>query len=130
MAEIQAFRGLRFRLDKPDDLGLFAAPPYDMVDAAMVDELYRRSPWNTIRIIQNKPESADSANRDRHRRAARLMGEWLQTGRIARDQAPAVYVYRHSFTLGAAPATSYARTGVIVLVKLVDYADEIGRAHV
>jgi uncharacterized protein (DUF1015 family) len=129
MAEIRPFRGYRYHLDNPDDLGRYAAPPYDMVDAAMVDELYRRDPLNTIRVIQNRAEPSDAANRDRHRRAAALLGEWMGNGRIARDQAPAVYVYRHTFTLGTAPAITYARTGIIVLVKLVDFAEGVVQPH-
>jgi uncharacterized protein (DUF1015 family) len=126
MARIRAFNGYRYRLNAPDDLNLYAAPPYDMVDDAMVDRLYAKSAFNTIRIIQNKPEPGDAANRDRHRRAATLLNGWINDKRIAADAAPSMYGYRHSFTING---VAYARTGVIALVELVDYAAGVVQPH-
>jgi uncharacterized protein (DUF1015 family) len=93
-----------------------------MLDAAMVDELYAKDPRNVVRIIQNKAEASDTANADRHRRAAAIFGTWIENGTIIRDTAPSLYFYQQHFNImrGGA-AESHVRTGVIALVKLVDY---------
>jgi uncharacterized protein (DUF1015 family) len=130
MADIEQFRGYRYRLDKPGDLGDVASPPYDMVDAGMVERLYARSPYNVVRIVQNRPHDSDTTNSDRHHRAAGLFASWIDEGRIVRDEVPSAYVYRQSFAVQEAggPVTR-ERTAVVVLVKLVDYADGIVQPH-
>ena len=130
MARITPFKGLCYRLEKPGDLGRFISPPYDMVDDAMIDALYCRDPLNVVRIIQNKPQEADSANKDRHRRAAGLLRQWIDEGALVRDKSPSVYVYRQQFDVARREGgVTYTRTGVIVLVKLVDYEEGVVFPH-
>jgi uncharacterized protein (DUF1015 family) len=130
MAQIKPFSGLSFKVDKPEDLGRFVAPPYDMIDDAMIEELYKKDPHNVVRIIQNKPEASDTANADRHRRAAVLLHEWIETGAIVRDGAPSLYFYQQQFSVmeGGTPV-SRTRTGVIALVKLIDYEEGVVFPH-
>lgn len=130
MALIKPFKGLCYRLETPGDLARFISPPYDMVDDAMIDALYCRDPLNVVRIIQNKPQEADSANKDRHRRAAGLLRQWIGNGTLVRDKSPSVYVYRQQFDIARREgAVTYTRTGVIVLVKLVDYEEGVVFPH-
>jgi uncharacterized protein (DUF1015 family) len=122
MALIKPFAGLCFNLEKPDDLKNFVAPPYDMLSAAMVDELYNKDPHNVVRIIQNKSEPSDAGNIDRHYRAAVLFHEWIENKTIVRDNTPSLYFYRQQFTIKHGDTMiARTRTGVIALVKLVDY---------
>lgn len=127
---IKPFQGLCFKLEKPEELGRFVSPPYDMLDAAMVDELYGKDPHNVVRIIQNKPEASDKANVDRHRRAARLFMQWIDEAAIVRDDSPSIYFYQQQFdAMRGAAAAGYTRTGVIALVKLVDYEEGVVFPH-
>jgi uncharacterized protein (DUF1015 family) len=119
-----------FKLEKPEDLGRFVAPPYDMLDTAMVDDLYRKDPHNVVRIIQNKPEASDKANADRHHRAAKLFRQWIDDRIIVRDKSPSVYFYQQQFhATSGTTAVTRTRTGVIALVKLVDYEAGIVFPH-
>jgi uncharacterized protein (DUF1015 family) len=121
---IKPFKGLTYKLGRPEDLGRYAAPPYDMLDAAMIDELYGKDPNNVVRIIQNKAQASDGANADRHRRAAALFSQWVESGTVVRDQAPSMYFYQQEFEAPRGRSTAgYTRTGVIALVKLVDYEE-------
>jgi uncharacterized protein (DUF1015 family) len=126
MAEIKPFRGVRYKLDKPQDLGKLIAPPYDMIDAAMVDRLYEKDPLNAVRIMQNRPEPADTCNKDRHIRAAGIFRDWYSKGILKLDDAPSVYVYEQTFSTGG---SEYVRTGVVVLAKLVDFEEGIVLPH-
>ncbi len=130
MATIKPFTGLYFNLQRPEDLGKFVSPPYDMIDDAAVDELYKKDPRNVVRIIQNKPLPSDTGNQERHNRASRLFQEWVRDSTIVRDASPSMYFYQQQFESSQAgrPVT-HTRTGVIALVKLVDYGEGIVSPH-
>jgi uncharacterized protein (DUF1015 family) len=122
MADIRPFYAYRYVLDKPEDLGKFVAPPYDMIDTATVSRLYEKDPANVVRVIQNKKEPSDTENRDRHHRAAAFLNDWISSGVLVRDPEPSLYVYRHEFEVKQGSRTlSCRRTAIIALVKLVDY---------
>ena len=126
MAQIQPFKGFCFRLEKPGDLGAVVAPPYDMIDGPMIDELYAKDASNVVRIIQNKKQSSDARNSDRHLRAAGFLKRWTADGTLFQDERPSVYLYKQEFSVSGARLT---RTGVIVLVKLVDYEEGVVFPH-
>jgi hypothetical protein len=42
MAEIQAFRAIRYDLGRVGSLGDVVAPPYDVIGAEFQEELYRK----------------------------------------------------------------------------------------
>ncbi len=54
MANIQAFRGLRFDLSRVGSLSSVVAPPYDVIDERLQNELYERNPHNVVRLILNR----------------------------------------------------------------------------
>lgn len=130
MADIKPFNGYRFSVKKPEDLGALIAPPYDMLDAKMIDELYAKHPANVVRVTQNKPQVGDTANRDRHVRAAQCLQEWIVNGTMVKDDKPSVYLYEQKFSYKAGAEVKEAvRTGVVVLVKLVEFADKVVLPH-
>ena len=59
MAELQAFRGLRYDPGHVGSLSDVVAPPYDVIDGPLQEALYQRHPANIIRLILNRPEVAD-----------------------------------------------------------------------
>ena len=63
MADIRAFRAFRYDLGRVGALSDVIAPPYDVIDPALQQALYDRSPYNVIRLILNKEEP------QRHRHA-------------------------------------------------------------
>jgi uncharacterized protein (DUF1015 family) len=97
-----------------------------MIDDAIQERLYATDPHNYVRIIQNRSESSDSTNRERHRRASGLLHRWIDDGTIQRDAAPSVYIYRQHYTHNEA---DYHRTGAIVQVKLTDFDRGIVLPH-
>jgi uncharacterized protein (DUF1015 family) len=50
MPEIQAFRGLRFNLATVGSLSDIVAPPYDVIDSSLQDNLYARTEYNVLRL--------------------------------------------------------------------------------
>jgi len=53
VAEIQPFRGVRYRVPE-SDLPKVLAPPYDVIPPAYQTELYARDPRNVVRVILNR----------------------------------------------------------------------------
>jgi len=131
MAEIKPFRGYRFKLDKPEDLGSYCAPPYDMLDDAMVDALYAKHPNNVVRITQNKREAADTANKDRHVRAGEFLNKWIGGSVITRDDADSIYIYRQQFNAPGEDGKPVAREriGFCSALKLVGLDEGIVLPH-
>jgi uncharacterized protein (DUF1015 family) len=130
MAEIRPFKGYRYKLSKQEDLGNFIAPPYDMLDDGKIEGLYNKNPLNAVRIDQNRREPGDRTNRDRHDRAARLFADWVNSGAVRVDEKPSLYVYEQRFTVErAGKKEPFERSGIVALVKLVDFSESIVLPH-
>ena len=60
MAHIEPFRAFRYDATKVA-LADVATQPYDKITPAMQDRYYSASPYNLVRIILGKRQSADDA---------------------------------------------------------------------
>src|SRR5271166_2588507 len=87
MADIRAFRAFRYDLGRVGALGDVIAPPYDVIDPALQQQLYERSPYNVIRLILNKETPGDSENENRYSRAARCLHDWQREDVLVQDSA-------------------------------------------
>ena len=54
MPQTAPFAALRYNLDHVGSLSDVIAPPYDVIDPELQDQLYKRHPANVIRIILNR----------------------------------------------------------------------------
>ena len=73
MPSIQAFRGLRYDLGHVGALSDVIAPPYDVIDEQLQDELYAKSDYNCVRLILNKMLPTDDETNNRYTRAAKTL---------------------------------------------------------
>ncbi len=115
MAEIRAFRGYRYDLGRVGALSDVIAPPYDVIDAALQQQLYDRSPYNVVRLILNKEEPTDDEQHNRYTRAAGYLRDWQQTGILAQDSARSLYVYHQDFEV---EGRRHTRKGFMARVRL------------
>jgi len=113
--EIQAFRAFRYDLGRVGALSDVVAPPYDVIDGALQDRLYARSPHNVIRLILNKETPGDSAGDNRYSRAARCLRDWQQEGILTQDSARSLYVYQQEFEV---EGRRHTRKGFLARVRL------------
>src|SRR5215470_15043370 len=92
MADIAPFRGLLYNTKKTGDASKVVAPPHDVISPEEQEKLYKRSPYNVVRLILNQePEPYESV--------ARLFEEWQREGVLVRDDKPALYFLRQRFSL-------------------------------
>ena len=77
MADISAFRGIRYR----DDIALddVVAPPYDVLSAAQAAELRARSPYNAVHVDLPVPPGA-AADEEAYLRAAATFRDLARRG--------------------------------------------------
>lgn len=119
MPRFEPFAGLRYAASV--DLDRVIAPPYDVVLPPERAVLAGRDPANAIRV--ELPEPDEQAGLDRYRAAAHLLARWEHEGVVARDPAPALYVYRMT------PPGGKATTGVIGCVGIDDASAESVLPH-
>jgi uncharacterized protein (DUF1015 family) len=115
MADIRAFRAFRYDLGRVGKLSDVIAPPYDVIDPALQQALYDRSPYNVIRLILNKEEPTDTESNNRYTRAARTLREWQDDGILTHDSARSFYVYHQEFEV---EGRRYTRRGFLARVRL------------
>ena len=120
MPDIQAFRALRYDLGHVGSLSDVVAPPYDVIDRALQESLYKRHPANVIRLILNRAEPGDEDDDARYRRAAGYLKNWRSEGVLAADSQPALYVYHQTFSHGDATIT---RRGFLCRVRLERFGE-------
>jgi uncharacterized protein (DUF1015 family) len=115
MAEIHAFRGVRYDVKRVGSLTDVVTPPYDRVPEDVQATLYARSPLNMVRIIKGRAEPGDDERNNVYTRAAGTFREWLGSGVLVRDPDPSLYVYHQEYTFGG---ERLVRRGVMALAKL------------
>ena len=114
MAEVRAFRGIRFAAaSQGRDLGDYVSPPFDMITPAVERELLERSEHNIVRL-----ELAPREGEDRYGFVAETQAQWEADGVLMRDEEPSVYVTEETFKYGGETQT---RRGFIAAVRLEEY---------
>ncbi|MBA2662361.1 MAG: DUF1015 domain-containing protein [Bradymonadaceae bacterium] len=129
MAEIKAFRGMRFNPSRFDneEFARLVAPPYDVIDATEQDELYARHSNNIVRLDLNRTQASDEAENNRYTRARRHMMDWLATGVLRIDDAPVFFVHLQEFS--DETGARHSRRGFVSLTRLADYEEGIVLPH-
>jgi uncharacterized protein (DUF1015 family) len=124
VADIRAFRAYRYDLGRVGALGAVVAPPYDVIDSALQQALYDRSPYNVIRLILNKEQPTDTESDNRYTRAARCLREMQQDDILVQDSARSLYVYHQEFEV---EGKRHTRRGFLARVRLEPFGQ--GRVY-
>src|SRR5215813_8973884 len=114
MADVQAFRGFRYDLARVGNLSDVIAPPYDVIDPALQQALYERSPHNVVRLILGT-ETPSTPTDNRYTRAGQTLRDWTADGILAQDSARCLYVYQQEFEI---EGKRHTRTGFMARVRL------------
>jgi uncharacterized protein (DUF1015 family) len=119
MPQIAPFAGVRYNLRQVGSLSDVIAPPYDVIDPQLQNQLYDRHPANVVRIILNRPEPSDNENA-KYDRAATFFNQWLSEGILAQDEVPAYYVYNQRFVFAG---QAFYRRGFMGRVRLQKFGE-------
>lgn len=118
MAEIHPFRGWRYDMAQVGDLADVTAPPYDVINSAEQDELYKKHPCNVVRLILNREEPGDADPDVRYSRACDFFRRWKQEGVLIQEGEDALYVYHQEFDW---EGTHYVRKGFLGRIRLEEF---------
>ncbi|HEX6970776.1 MAG TPA: DUF1015 domain-containing protein [Limnochordia bacterium] len=127
MAEIAAFRGVRYNTPRSGPLADLVAPPYDIIGADERRRLEEKSPYNVVRIDLPRPAADDPGGDAGYARAGELWRQWRRRGILRLDARPALYVYEQRYRL---PGGSARRVrGVIAALRLAHWEEGIVLPH-
>lgn len=127
MAEVRAFRGIRYNPEKNPKLGDVMAPPYDVIDDERRAALAGVSDKNVVRLILPRQDEVSGAA-DKYAAAAAILKDWSSQEVVTQDGAPAFYRYRQDFTLAGSDEV-HSREGLIAAVRLHEFSEGIILPH-
>jgi uncharacterized protein (DUF1015 family) len=117
---IAPFRGIFYNQKRFRNLANVIAPPYDVISKDEHDKLYKKSPYNFVRLdLSQEPDSYDAV--------AQSLQEWQAQGILERDESPAIYFSTHRFKLKSGEQKT--RRGFFALTELQDFASGDIRPH-
>jgi uncharacterized protein (DUF1015 family) len=114
MADIQAFRGLRYDLAVVGSLTSVVAPPYDVIDDQQQNDLYNRNDFNIIRLILNRGDDL-LGDQTIYDRAAEHFKSWKSDGVLKTENVGVIYVYHQTFSFAG---VTHTRRGFICRTRL------------
>jgi uncharacterized protein (DUF1015 family) len=116
--QVEPFKAFRFDVGAVGEAGDCVAPPYDVISPDQQEELYRKSPYNLVRIIKGKTNASDDSHDNQYTRAAAFLAGWIDEGVLKQDPAEAIYAYVQDFVLAGA---RYRRYSFVALGKLEEF---------
>ncbi|HMJ35427.1 MAG TPA: DUF1015 domain-containing protein [Baekduia sp.] len=123
MADVQAFRALRYDLGVVGSLESVIAPPYDVIDPEQRARLAARSSHNVVNV--DLPEAPLGG--DAYEEAARLFELWRRQGAVVRDETPALWALRQDYV--GPDGRSLTRRGIFARVRVEEYGAGRIRPH-
>jgi uncharacterized protein (DUF1015 family) len=110
MVDIKPFKAIHYT-EKAGKLENLVTPPYDKIDNTQQKAYYAKSPYNYCRLIL-------PMENNKYKTAQQRIQQWLSENVLTKDAEPAVFVYRHEFTLAG---KACARTGLVAALRLHAY---------
>ncbi|HXX53485.1 MAG TPA: DUF1015 domain-containing protein [Thermodesulfovibrionales bacterium] len=119
MAEVIPFRGILYNASRVsgDDV---VAPPYDIITPDLRATLYRKSPYNIVRVDCGEEYSGDNEAENKYVRASRFLKQWQKEGIFVQPPKRSFYAYAMDYAIGKGRERL---SGFFGLVKL----EELGR---
>jgi len=119
MAEIKAFKGLRFNTEKAGSISTLCCPPYDIISDSQRQTYLADNPYNIVRLELPKGDTP-------YETASIILKQWESDGILTLEDQPAIYIYEEEFS---AYNEQRSIKGIIVRVKLEEFSKEVVLPH-
>jgi len=120
--QVRPFKAFRFDAGIVGDAGDCIAPPYDVISDAQQEQLYKKSEYNIVRIINGKTSACDNGENNQYTRATQYLRTWIERGALRQDTAETIYAYVQDFEWAAA---RFQRLSFIALAKLEEFGNVV-----
>jgi uncharacterized protein (DUF1015 family) len=114
MVDILPLNGLRYNLNKQEEISRVLAPPYDIISPEQKENLKKQSPYNIVNLTL--PDETWNLNSYEH--ASIILNNWIEKGVLVFDKSKSFYLIEESFT---EDGITKKITGFIGLVKIEEY---------
>jgi uncharacterized protein (DUF1015 family) len=118
VADVQPLHGLRYNIERIDDLSAVICPPYDVISPEEQLLYHRNSPYNVIRLEYGEELPEDSSEDNKYSRAATTIANWLREGILNREEYPAFYLVEHRFSYQDAVMSRFSLIARVRLEEL------------
>ena len=112
MAEIKAFRGMRYNTEKAGEISQLCCPPYDIISEEQRLGYISENGYNIIRL--ELPKEGENP----YQTAREILDMWRNRGVLVSEDKPAIYVYEEEFT---AYGERKSIKGIIARVHLEEF---------
>ncbi len=120
MAEVRAFRAIRYDERVAGPLSELICPPYDVISPEPRARLEAKTPYNFVRVELPRDDAGGYAN------AAGLLRAWREQYVLRQDLPASLYVDDHEFSVAGARAT---RREVFVALRLHELGEGVVLPH-
>lgn len=122
MPAVHPFRAIQYR-NGAGDVSDLVAPPYDVLDAAAKEALLARNHANIVGIDLPCVPASRLGPAEAYESAAHNLQNLLATGTLTRREAPAIFAYRQTFSIGG---KAHRRTGIACTLDTVPFGPRDG----
>ena len=119
MVDIAPFRGLLFNQRKVGPTDQVTAPPYDVISPEQQEALYKKNPYNVVRLILEKQYPEDDKKNNRYTRSSVAFNKWIEDKVLVQDKNHGFYVYSQEYTF---EGESVCRVGFFARVRTEDFS--------
>ncbi len=119
MAEVKAFKALRFNTEKAGKIDELVCPPYDIISEEQRKGYLAKNENNIIRLELPKGDEP-------YKTAGETLDKWLNEEILKRDEKDGIYIYEEEFSINDIH-TKFK--GCIVRVKLEEFSKGIVLPH-
>ncbi len=117
MAEIIPFKGILYNISKVS-IGDVLAPPYDIITPEHQEELYRKSPFNIVRIDFGKEQPGDDETDNKYTMSKKYLEAWIKEGILIRSENPSFYAYEMSYRINGKVKRLLGFLGLVKIEEL------------
>lgn len=117
MAVIVPFRGIFYNVGEIS-LEDVLAPPYDIISPEYREVLYKKSPYNIVRIDFGKEFPTDTEKENKYTRARKFLNTWLDEGILLKSIRPCFYAYEMSYKINGEEKHLRGFLGIVKLEEL------------
>lgn len=127
MAEINAFRGLRYNVARVGcDQSAVVAPPYDVLTEEDKQALLKQAAENVVAVDLPHMPPKEAGPDEVYARSAEQLEQWQQQEVLVTEPQPAIYVYHQTYTVGG---KTYTRKKFFARMRLQEFGKGLVFPH-